>query len=134
MPKLYCLPTSAKAKEVRKVIVVAIFLMCFVMLNVSSAQKTITPQKAKKLSIEKRISKLEISINAIMEKLISIESKIDKLSSGVGKTENNSNNQNKATVKNKSGNKTQCKGLTKKGTQCSRMTNDPSGFCYQHRK
>lgn len=25
-----------------------------------------------------------------------------------------------------------CKGTTKKGTQCKRLTDNPSGYCYQH--
>lgn len=28
----------------------------------------------------------------------------------------------------------QCAGITKKGKRCSRMTTDPSGYCYQHKK
>lgn len=33
-----------------------------------------------------------------------------------------------------SGQAVQCKGLTKKGTRCKRMTTDPSGYCWQHKK
>lgn len=28
----------------------------------------------------------------------------------------------------------QCRAMTKSGKQCSRMTNDPSGYCWQHKK
>jgi hypothetical protein len=29
--------------------------------------------------------------------------------------------------------KQQCRATTKKGKRCSRMTDDPSGYCYQHK-
>lgn len=53
-----------------------------------------------------------------------------------GRTQNAGNRPNQFSQKlnQPSTRETQCKGTTKAGRRCRRMTTDPSGFCYQHKR
>ncbi|MFH1049321.1 MAG: hypothetical protein V1779_00160 [bacterium] len=122
----------------------------FIMILIASIFVITYYSNAQDGSLEEKIDKLETElknnkelINLLMERILILENKLDNLSALIKNIDtqktvdslNQDNSDDKIkNDKTKVKTKVQCKGRTKKGKRCTRMTDDPSGYCWQHKK